>query len=199
MKKILFVLMLFSSAVFFGDLPFIKYGKIARRSPYNVRISAGFLPYNPMILMIGSSVEETLSCAALREKGTIYSFQKKRHLVEELQERVKDKKNIYAFLCSTHCRKYIRKCREMGLNRIDALFLDIPGQELEFLEHSVRLFKTARVLFVSTDHLHIPLLQQYLQGNGFTLVSYWEKPDKSGRAFFAKTIYYKGIYERKLL
>ncbi len=103
------------------------------------------------------------------------------------------------------CRNLSNWCRENSIDKIDLLYLDACGYELEILRSSLDIAKTAIVIFVAThDTLwqgqgSFNSINSLLTHAGFTLFTYWHRPGYDGMACFMQNTYYKGIYERRLI
>lgn len=84
-------------------------------------------------------------------------------------------------------------CREHAVNRIDFIWLDIEGFELQFLKSSPELLKTVRVIHTETNFsqfregtTQFEDLKSYLESEGFTLVAHWYNEGLQGDAIFVR-------------
>lgn len=207
-KQICFIVFLFISCCLWSEQNYVKIGKIPNRSPYQMRTCSVFLPYNPIILTIGPPTEhQIIECAELRKKGIVYCFEQDRGKFQRLRQKTQNLTNVYLFPFSFGPESDISLddwCKSNHLSKIDVLSLDANGEEAKILCMAENTIKTARVIFVSTYDIQkrqksFQKIQSFLAKCNFTLVSHWREVNGRGRAFFVKTNYYKGVYERKLI
>lgn len=92
-------------------------------------------------------------------------------------------------------------CGQQGLTRVHFLRLDAGGIEMRILQSSPRILSTALVV-VSKTYLgrsnaaviSFPLLKQYLEREGFELLSHWYEEGAQGEATFVRRILYDSIF-----
>ncbi len=104
------------------------------------------------------------------------------------------------------CENLQEWCQNNHIHKIDLLYLDACGYELEILQSSMGIANTAIAIFVTTYHGSFwreqgsfNSINSLLERSGYTLYTHWYEQGGKGTAFYLKTVYYKGVYERKLL
>lgn len=82
-------------------------------------------------------------------------------------------------------------CKENGIDKIDFMWLDLEGMELETLKGAIEILKTVSVIYTETNFFPFRIgmtqyeaLKQFLEQSGFRLVSHWYQPGVQGNAIF---------------
>lgn len=194
------LLLIFHFTFLFGEINFKKTGKIPQRTPFKIEASTNFLPYNPVAICVNpESSQIATTLIKLREKSRIFFFESNKQKAHILTSELENTENVNIF--SKGYYNLDEWYHNSDLEKVDLLSINSSGNELEILHNAKDILRIARVVFVSS---HYPprsyeKLHKFLIQKGFTLVSHWETPSKEGKAFFVKTAYYKGAYERKLI
>jgi 2-O-methyltransferase len=84
-------------------------------------------------------------------------------------------------------------CRENRIDRIDFMWLDLEGMELQVLKSSPEILKTVKVIFAETNFAHLRVgmthvfaLRRFLEKAGFTMLAHWYFPALQGNALFVR-------------
>ena len=84
-------------------------------------------------------------------------------------------------------------CSNNGINKIDFMWLDLEGMELQMLTSSPNILKTVSVIYVETNFQEFRIgmtqyysLKQFLEDSGFMLLSHWYQENLQGNAIFIR-------------
>lgn len=84
-------------------------------------------------------------------------------------------------------------CRNNGVNKIDFMWLDLEGYELQMLRSSPRILKTVKAMYVETNFFEFrkgmtlyPTLRAFLESQGFRMLSHWYHKGRQGDAVFVR-------------
>jgi len=189
--KICFCILIASINSIFGNTPVKKSGKVPNRSPCKVRSCSSFLPYNPKILVVDPDPDELIGFAKMREKGKVFCLIENNNRLET----IKEFNNIKFLSCKT--KKPSEYYNKADISKIDVLSINTGEKGLEALEKINRLIPQAIAIFITTQPKSINNIRKQIEKYNFTMISHWEFADKSGRALFVSTPFYKGVYERR--
>lgn len=84
-------------------------------------------------------------------------------------------------------------CCENGVDKIDFMWLDLEGMELQTLESSPEILKTVSVIYTETNFYPFRVgmtqyaaLKQFLEKSGFIMLSHWYREGLQGDAIFIR-------------
>ncbi len=84
-------------------------------------------------------------------------------------------------------------CKEQQIDHIDFMWLDLEGMELQLLKSSPEILKTVKVIYTETNFLPFRVgmtqygdLREFLENEGFRLLSHWYAKDYQGNAIFIR-------------
>lgn len=87
-------------------------------------------------------------------------------------------------------------CRENKIERIDFMWLDLEGMELQLLKSSPHILNTVQVIYTETNFqpfrmgmVLYPELREFLENSGFRLLSHWYAKDYQGNAIFVRDLF----------
>ena len=104
------------------------------------------------------------------------------------------------------CKNLQDWCYSNNIPKIDVLYLDVCGYEMDILQSSKNIINTATAIYVTTydrslwrGQGSINVIDSLLQQSGFILYTHWYEHGGTGMALYLKATHYRGVYERKLL
>ena len=84
-------------------------------------------------------------------------------------------------------------CRKNGIDKIDFMWLDLEGMELQVLKSSPKILKTVSVIYTETNFYPFRIgmtqyaaLRTFLEQSGFRLLSHWYHEGLQGNAIFVR-------------
>lgn len=84
-------------------------------------------------------------------------------------------------------------CKENGVEKVDFMWLDLEGFELQLLKSSPDILKTVRVIYTETnlkllreEMTQFPELSEFLVQNGFQMIAHWYAEGYQGDAIFVR-------------
>jgi len=84
-------------------------------------------------------------------------------------------------------------CEQNAVDRIDFMWLDLEGMELQILKSSPDILKTVKVIFTETNFQEFRKgmtqyaeLRQFLEANGFIMMCHWYREGLQGNALFLR-------------
>ena len=84
-------------------------------------------------------------------------------------------------------------CSENGINKIDFMWLDLEGAELQMLKSSPKILETVSLIYVETNFQEFRIgmtqyssLKEFLEASGFHLLSHWYRENLQGDAIFIR-------------
>jgi FkbM family methyltransferase len=84
-------------------------------------------------------------------------------------------------------------CFENSIDKVDFMWLDLEGVELQVLKSSPKILKKVHVIFAETnfqyfrhDMTQYSDLKEFLENQGFTLMSHWYREGLQGNALFLR-------------
>ena len=84
-------------------------------------------------------------------------------------------------------------CQKNQIEKIDFMWLDLEGFELQFLKSSPKILKTVKVIYTETNLFEFrkgttmyPGILKYLTSLGFTMVAHWYNDGLQGDAVFVR-------------
>ncbi len=84
-------------------------------------------------------------------------------------------------------------CQDHGLDKIDFMWLDLEGFEVQMLKSSPEILKTVKVIYTETNFFRFrkgttmyTVLHKFLKEQGFTLVAHWYNEGLQGDAIFVR-------------
>lgn len=84
-------------------------------------------------------------------------------------------------------------CKENQINKIDFMWLDLEGMELQALKSSPQILKTVSVIYTETNFQEFRIgmtqysaLRKFLEDSGFLLISHWYLENLQGNAIFVR-------------
>lgn len=91
-------------------------------------------------------------------------------------------------------------CQEKGVDRIDFLWFDLEGAELEVLQASPNILNRIKVIHTETNHFdykcgspNYDTMREFLESQGFKLLAHWYIKNHVGDAIFIKELDSKPI------
>ncbi len=88
-------------------------------------------------------------------------------------------------------------CKENKVKRIDFMWLDLEGMELQVLKSSPKILGTVRVIYTETNFKEFRKgmtqfkdLRKFLEDSGFTLLAHWYREGLQGDAIFIKNEFF---------
>lgn len=86
-------------------------------------------------------------------------------------------------------------CKVNGVSKIDFMWLDLEGMELQVLKSSPDILKTVSVIYTETNFQEFRIgmtqyaaLRSFLEKSGFHLLSHWYQENLQGNAIFVKRV-----------
>lgn len=84
-------------------------------------------------------------------------------------------------------------CKANGVSKIDFMWLDLEGMELQILESSPEILKSVSVIYTETNFQEFRIgmtqyaaLKRFLERSGFHLLSHWYQKNLQGNAIFVR-------------
>jgi 2-O-methyltransferase len=84
-------------------------------------------------------------------------------------------------------------CKENSIKKVDFMWLDLEGFELQFLSSSPNILNTVSVIYAETNFFkfregttQFKDLKRFLTANGFTMVAHWYNEGLQGDAVFVR-------------
>ena len=94
-------------------------------------------------------------------------------------------------------------CRNNDVSKVDFMWLDIEGFELQFLRSSPRILETVKVIQSETNFFdfrkgttRFKVLKAFLEKRGFKMVAHWYNEGLQGDAVFVRKALLKGAVKR---
>jgi len=82
-------------------------------------------------------------------------------------------------------------CKDNNISKIDFMWLDLEGMELQVLKASPNILKTVSVIYTETNFMEFRVgmtqysdLKKFLEDNGFELLEHWYQEGLQGNAIF---------------
>jgi FkbM family methyltransferase len=84
-------------------------------------------------------------------------------------------------------------CLDNGVDKIDFMWLDLEGMELQVLKSSPKILKTVKCIYTETNFQEFRLgmtqyaeLRKFLEDSGFYMLSHWYQENLQGNALFIR-------------
>jgi len=84
-------------------------------------------------------------------------------------------------------------CKANGVSKIDFMWLDLEGMELQVLESSPEILRSVSVIYTETNFQKFRIgmtqyaaLKSFLESSGFHLLSHWYQENLQGNAIFVR-------------